>query len=384
MFKKAIIGSALLLLSAYGFSQFTGKPRYQIRTERNGIFLGNIQIELFPSIAPKHTKNFDSLASKMFFDTTAFHRVIPGFVIQGGDPNSRHGPRPTWGMGDPTQPTVNAEFSVSPHLRGTIGAARDNNINSATSQFYICMTPQSGLNGNYTVYGHVTAGMNIADTIAFEPRDSTDNPLLKIEMFVTYTGSNDTLPTLPVLDTPISGTQNVGNFKTLKWFRHSDDIMYHLDVSTDSTFASFFKTLDVGVNYNYVGGLQDSTTYYWRVKGTNGSSWTGYSPTWNFYTAGAAGASDFSFEERGYRLYQNVPNPSKGQTIIKYTVPGKERITLKLFDLNGKEIDVLLDEEKTKGEYDVLLDMNKYSAGTYFYQIKAGLLSGTKKIIFEK
>ena len=383
---SVILCLAGILLAADCYSQFTGKPQYRIRTTRNGIFLGDIHVELFPGIAPNHVKNFDSLVSKVFFDTTAFHRVIPGFVIQGGDPNSRHGPKSTWGYGDPSQPTVNAEFSAATHKRGTLAAARDTNINSANSQFYICVAPQPGLDNNYTIYGKVTAGMNIADIIVSEPRDVNDCPLLKIEMFVTYTGSNDTLPKVPVLNSPANWSLNVGSVKQLKWFAASDDVMYHLEVSSDSTFATSFKTLNVGVNYNTVVGLQDSTLYFWRVKANNGGSWSGYSPVWTFYTTGLGSASihNLSFMEKGYRLDQNIPNPSSGITSIRYAVPGKERISIKLFDITGNEIASLVDEEKSKGEYELLLDMNKYSSGTYFYSMQAGELSDAKTIILNK
>ena len=145
---KKITLVALISLFVIGenFSQtatytYTGKPRFQILTKRNNTLLGIINVELFPNIAPKHTRNFDSLVSKQFYDTTAFHRVIPGFVIQGGDPNSRHGPKPTWGQGQAGQPTVNAEFTAAKHVRGILSAARSTNINSATSQFFICHSP---------------------------------------------------------------------------------------------------------------------------------------------------------------------------------------------------------------------------------------------------
>src|ERR1044071_3455603 len=126
-----------LLYSELAWSQssytFSGKPIYEINAKRNNVSLGIIRVELFPTIAPKHVINFDSLVSFKFYDTTAFHRVIPNFMIQGGDPNSRHGPTSTWGQGQPSQPKVPAEFSpYLSHLRGTLSAARlSNNINSA-------------------------------------------------------------------------------------------------------------------------------------------------------------------------------------------------------------------------------------------------------------
>ena len=365
-------------------AQFVGKPQYQILTTRAGTFLGNINIELYPAVAPNHVKNFDSLVSQVFFDTTAFHRVIPGFMIQGGDPNSRHGPKSTWGYGDPSQPTVNAEFSVLKHLRGILSAARDANINSANSQFFICVASASWLDGQYSIYGHVLTGMNIVDTIVAEPRDANDCPFQKIEMFVTYTGTDSAVTPDPVLDVPASGTQNAGINKLCKWFASTGDIMYQMEVSTDSMFSTLFLNKKVTTAYNTVTGLQGSTTYYWRIKATNGGNWSGYSPTWHFSTTMNSGVHDLAFEKSGYKLEQNTPNPANGQTVIKYTVPGKERISITLFDAEGRVAAVWVDEEKNKGDHLVVVDLTKYSAGTYFYRMEAGTLSDTRKLVVEK
>ena len=156
--KKYLLSLCLLFcLSASDLvSQGIDKPIYQIVTYRDTTLLGTFNVELFPLIAPNHVHMFDSLVSTQFFDSTAFHRVVPGFVIQGGDPNTISGPMSTWGQGQPWQPTVNAEFNTVRHLRGILGAARDTDPNSATSQFYICVAPATFLDGNYTVYGKVT------------------------------------------------------------------------------------------------------------------------------------------------------------------------------------------------------------------------------------
>nr|MBA3972031.1 peptidylprolyl isomerase [Bacteroidota bacterium] len=154
--KRSLLTLLLVAFVTAAFSQsrsFTGKPRYDILTKRVTTTLVITTVELFPIIAPLHVNNFDRLVSFQFFDTTAFHRVIPGFMIQGGDPNSRSGPRATWGNGDPSQPTVNAEFTAAKHLRGSLSAARDASINSANSQFFICVAPAAWLNGQYSVYG---------------------------------------------------------------------------------------------------------------------------------------------------------------------------------------------------------------------------------------
>ena len=115
--------------------------------------------------APRAVAYWDSLVGVQFFDSTAFHRVVPGFVVQGGDPNSRRGPRSTWGFGQPNQPNVPAEFSALSHERGILSAARDMNINSANSQFFICVAAARFLNGQYTVVGKVIKGMEIVDQI---------------------------------------------------------------------------------------------------------------------------------------------------------------------------------------------------------------------------
>lgn len=158
-------------------------PKYIITVTHLGKEVGKITLELFPDVAPKHCANFDSLVSIGFYNGTAFHRVIPGFMIQGGDPNSKDKPKNTWGTGDPSQTKVPAEFSDITHERGILSTARrGDDINSATSQFFIMVKDSPFLDGQYTVFGKVTEGMDIADYIVNAPRDSRDNPNDKIEM----------------------------------------------------------------------------------------------------------------------------------------------------------------------------------------------------------
>ncbi|MBL7997481.1 MAG: peptidylprolyl isomerase [Candidatus Kapabacteria bacterium] len=150
--------------------------------------MGEIILELFPDIAPKHCANFDSLVRVKFYNGCAFHRVIPGFMIQGGDPNSKDKPREMWGMGDPGQTTVPQEFNPTPHKRGILSAARTPDPNSATSQFFICVADATQLDNQYTVYGQVLKGMEVADAIVNSPRDPRDNPNEKIEMKIEKIG----------------------------------------------------------------------------------------------------------------------------------------------------------------------------------------------------
>ncbi len=148
---------------------------------------GKIVIEFLPDVAPKHVANFKKLASSGFYDSTTFHRVIPGFMIQGGDPNSRDDDRSNDGMGQPGQPNVPAEFSKMNHKRGIVSAARrGDDINSATSQFFICVADVPHLDGKYSIFGRVIEGMDVVDKIVRVPRDQRDNPLKKVIMKKVY------------------------------------------------------------------------------------------------------------------------------------------------------------------------------------------------------
>lgn len=158
---------------------------YTIEAKVEGKSIGIINVSLWPDLAPKTVANFDKLVKEGAYDGTAFHRVIPGFMIQGGDPNSKDKPKNTWGMGDPSQAKVPAEFSNVPHERGILSMARSQDVNSASSQFFICHGDAGFLDNNYTVFGKVTSGLDVVDKIVNMPRDKNDNPNTKVEMFIT-------------------------------------------------------------------------------------------------------------------------------------------------------------------------------------------------------
>ena len=144
---------------------------------------GNIELKFFPEVAPGHVSNFIELAKKGFYDGTIFHRVIPGFMIQGGDPNSKNPDRSTHGMGGPGY-SIKAEFNDKSHKRGILSMARSANPDSAGSQFFICVADALFLDKQYTVFGEAVSGMDVADKIVNQPRDKRDNPLERIEMKV--------------------------------------------------------------------------------------------------------------------------------------------------------------------------------------------------------
>jgi peptidyl-prolyl cis-trans isomerase B (cyclophilin B) len=144
---------------------------------------GDMELRFFPDVAPNHVNNFVDLTKKGLYEGSTFHRVIPGFMIQGGDPNSKNPDRSKHGMGGPGY-TVKAEFNNKPHKRGTLSMARASHPDSAGSQFFICVADSFFLDRQYTVFGEVVSGMEVADKIVSQPRDKTDNPIDRIEMKV--------------------------------------------------------------------------------------------------------------------------------------------------------------------------------------------------------
>lgn len=119
---------------------------------------GDVTIKLRPDLAPEHVKRIGELANEGFYDGVVFHRVIPGFMAQGGDPTGT-------GMYGSDKPNLKQEFSKEPHVRGVCSMARTNDPNSANSQFFICFDDARFLDGQYTVWGEVTNGMELIDAL---------------------------------------------------------------------------------------------------------------------------------------------------------------------------------------------------------------------------
>ena len=143
---------------------------------------GKILFNLLPELAPETVRNFVTLAKSGFYDGTLFHRVIPGFMIQGGDPNTKNpSMKSQWGMGGPGH-NVKAEFSSRSHLRGIVSMARSTDPNSAGSQFFIVTKDSTFLDREYTVFGEVTEGMDVADKIVNLQKDQNDCPLEDAKM----------------------------------------------------------------------------------------------------------------------------------------------------------------------------------------------------------
>ena len=158
---------------------------------------GDIVLEFFDDIAPKHVESFKLHTQNGYYNGTTFHRVIPGFMIQGGDPltksedRGRHGTGGNaakyFGVGTESEESswdLPAEFSATPHARGILSMARSNNPDSGGSQFFICVADARFLDNQYTVFGKVVSGMDVVDAIVSAPRDARDNPDDRIEMKV--------------------------------------------------------------------------------------------------------------------------------------------------------------------------------------------------------
>ncbi|MCP9450393.1 MAG: peptidylprolyl isomerase [Nitrospira sp.] len=162
----------------------TQDVRATISVTTKGTPVGEIVLRFFPDVAPGHVSNFLKLAKEGFYNGTTFHRVIPGFMIQGGDPNSKKSDRSLHGMGGPGY-TIKAEFNSKPHKRGIVSMARSNDPDSAGSQFFICVADSNFLDWQYTVFGEVVSGMDVVDKVVNMKRDGRDNPLERAEMTVT-------------------------------------------------------------------------------------------------------------------------------------------------------------------------------------------------------
>ena len=167
---------------------------------------GDMVVEFFPDVAPKHVENFQILAEEGYYNGTTFHRVIPGFMVQGGDPNSKDLDRMNDGTGgragkffgigrenDPESWTVPAEFNDTPHQRGTLSMARSQNIDSGSSQFFICHDNAPFLDGQYTVFGQLISGIEVVDEIVNSERDPRDNPIDRVEMTVSLVDKSEAI-----------------------------------------------------------------------------------------------------------------------------------------------------------------------------------------------
>jgi peptidyl-prolyl cis-trans isomerase B (cyclophilin B) len=201
---KRLFGFILLTLLVIGVLFMSTEKENNVAVISTNF--GDMVVEFYPDIAPMHVESFIALANEEYFNGTTFHRVIPGFMIQGGDPNSRNENRATHGTGgragkffglgneeDPSTWLIPQEFSDTPHVKGILSMARTNDPNSASSQFFVCHDNANFLDNNYTVFGKVIDGLNIIDEIANVAKDQNDNPLERVEMSIRIAKRSEVL-----------------------------------------------------------------------------------------------------------------------------------------------------------------------------------------------
>jgi peptidyl-prolyl cis-trans isomerase B (cyclophilin B) len=201
---KRVLGIILLTLLVIGVLFMTIEKENKVAVISTNF--GDMVVEFYPDIAPMHVESFMALVNEEYFNGTTFHRVIPGFMIQGGDPNSRNENRATHGTGgragkffglgneeDPSTWLIPQEFSDTPHVKGILSMARTNDPNSASSQFFVCHDNANFLDNNYTVFGKVIDGLDIIDQIANVAKDQNDNPLEKVEMSIRIAKRSEVL-----------------------------------------------------------------------------------------------------------------------------------------------------------------------------------------------
>jgi peptidyl-prolyl cis-trans isomerase B (cyclophilin B) len=182
---KKLLSTMLVLAAAVGFqaqaadekteaAKPAASPVEEVAVIKTN--MGEMVLEFWPDVAPKHVENFKALAKKGFYDGTCFHRVIKGFMIQGGDPLTKDEANSgRWGTGDPGY-KIKAEFNSKDHVRGVLSAARSQDPDSAGSQFFICHGAPSFLNKQYTAYGKLIKGDDVLEKIATTKTGAQDRP----------------------------------------------------------------------------------------------------------------------------------------------------------------------------------------------------------------
>lgn len=378
LFITIVLGVCVSSLHAQ--TSFTGKPQYNIEVKRADTLMGNIVVEMFPAIAPNHVRNWDSLVNIKFFDSTVFHRVIPGFMIQGGDPNSKSGPRDSWGYGG-SETILDAEFSSVSHRRGILSAARTEDPNSASSQFFICVANYPSLDREYSIYGKVVSGMVVADSIVKAKRDSNNNPFVKISMFITKLGSNDSLTEVPKLVIPVNDSM-IKNIKvSFRWNKVPGAMMYNFQLAYDSAFTeiivdSAMRQIDTSVTINNLSQSQ----FYWRVMANNGGNASKYSPARMFFITGLSAKSDNNVTIEFDGIF---PNPIKESATIGFRLSKPTNVTLTVLDMLGRNVVTLTHSKLLQGKNEIPFTRGALPAGVYIYRLEAGGMSITKRVIFE-
>ncbi|HUI30176.1 MAG TPA: T9SS type A sorting domain-containing protein [Candidatus Acidoferrales bacterium] len=225
------------------------------------------------------------------------------------------------------------------------------------------------LNAGTMYYWHVRA-LNAAGASAFSNLDSF---------------SVMAIPAVPVLSSPVGGISSVPRATTFKWNRSANATKYRLQAATDNAFSGIvFDTTTADSSKKLSNPLTAKTTYYWRVNASDTIGASAYSIVALFTTGTGVDAIDLSGIPKEYALSQNYPDPFNPSTIIDYQLPVNGRVTLKVYDVLGREVETLVNEFEGPGKYEVRFDGARFSSGVYFYTLNAGTFLRTKKLVLLK
>lgn len=381
---KSSICALLIMIAVW--SVRAQKPVYEIEVRRADTSMGKITVEMFPAIAPNHVRNWDSLVAIKFYDSLAIHRVVPDWVIQGGDPNTRSGPEETWGFGSDDQTTVDAEFSAVSHLPGILSQARTSDPNSGTSQFFICLADNSvPLDRKYSVYGQVISGMDVVRTIEKVDTGARGIPVEKIIMFITKTGSNDAETAVPELALPAHDSNFVSTTKliTFRWHPVPDAMLYRIQVAKDADFTDMHRDTTTSQTDTSIrlSGFQNMESYYWRVLANNGGNASAYSSAWQF-SVGDLSVSDA--QDDLFSIEEVTPHPILSHSTIRFGLAQDARVSFSILDLLGNTVRTVLQTEyRAAGIHQVQLDATGLPGGVYLLLLEADGHKVTTRLIVE-
>ncbi|MFA6440326.1 MAG: T9SS type A sorting domain-containing protein, partial [Bacteriovoracaceae bacterium] len=192
---------------------------------------------------------------------------------------------------------------------------------------------------------------------------------------------------IPALQYPASGSTNLPGNVTLKWSPVSGAVSYHLQVATNALFtqaALVFNQNGITDTTKQMSGLQLSKKHYWRVSAETPEYEGAFGLQWNFTTGTSADVSTESSLPKEFALHQNYPNPFNPATMISFSLPTSQMVTLTVFDLLGKEVSTLIHEIQSPGTYNISFDGSNLVSGIYFYRLRAGTYVETKKLILMK
>jgi hypothetical protein len=241
--------------------------------------------------------------------------------------------------------------------------------------------------GSDVQQGDVASFSNLCDTTYYYPGISLweYNQITHSYVWDEYTAGWHSILVAPFLLNPTMDSTPMPDSIDFSWNSVSGAETYELQISYDNAFKNIyfgsFPSADTSLNF---GSLVEDTTYYWRVRANNTNDHSNWSATWRFRTARITSVEQNNAVVKQFELSQNYPNPFNPTTRIHYSVVGNQNVTLKVYDVLGREVATLVNERKAPGTYDVSFNAGALPSGVYFYRLKAGSFTSTKKLMLLK